>query len=200
MLARAALVAWAVMVAMPGAGAATFNDPDWPCIQRKVSRLSIGQVWAGPPPDLTAPASADPTLQTTIAHLVARRTPLAQAGEMIDAIAAARPAEAERRLTVLFAGVFRQINRERGEIIAGIARYARRQKGLAAEIAANRAALTAAEKVQDVDKVEELTDTLAWRTRIFKDRADALQAVCESPVILERRVFALAKLIQARLP
>ena len=119
---------------------------------------------------------------------------------MIDAIVAARPAEAKRRLTALFAGVFRQINRERAEIIAGIARYARRQKSLAAEIAANRAALADAENAQDIDKVEELTDTLAWRTRIFKDRADALQAVCESPVILERRVFALAKLIRARLP
>ena len=49
-------VVLAVMVAMSGADAATFNDPDWPCIQRKVSRLSIGQVWTGPPLDLTAPA------------------------------------------------------------------------------------------------------------------------------------------------
>ena len=185
---QAAPVILAVMVAMSGANGATFNDPDWPCIQRKVSRLSIGQVWTGPPLDLTAPGPDDPTFQTAIAHLAARRTPLAQAAEMIDAIVAARPAEAKRRLTALFAGVFRQINRERAEIIAGIARYARRQKSLAAEIAANRAALADAENAQDIDKVEELTDTLAWRTRIFKDRADALQAVCESPVILERRV------------
>ncbi|MFK8252159.1 hypothetical protein [Ancylobacter terrae] len=35
-----------------------------------------------------------------------------------------------------------------------------------------------------------------WDTRIYDTRTQAVTAVCESPVILEQRAFALARAIQ----
>ena len=54
---RATLLA--ITVALTGwpAFGADFSDPDWPCIQRKVPQLWIGQMWTGPAieePDLQA--------------------------------------------------------------------------------------------------------------------------------------------------
>ena len=34
---------------------------------------------------------------------------------------------------------------------------------------------------------------LGWETRIFRDRAQSLTYVCETPVLLERRAFELAR-------
>ena len=45
-------------------------------------------------------------------------------------------------------------------------------------------------------KVEE---KLLWDTRIFDEREQSLTYVCESPVLLEQRLFALAREIMAQL-
>ena len=47
MLAAAAAIAAAAGAAV----AAQPVDPEWPCVQRKVPELAIGQMWAGPLPD-----------------------------------------------------------------------------------------------------------------------------------------------------
>ena len=44
-----------------------------------------------------------------------------------------------------------------------------------------------------------LEDALRWDTRIHDERNAALAYVCESPVILEQRAFALAREIQTHL-
>ena len=43
-----------------------------------------------------------------------------------------------------------------------------------------------------MDAVEEELD---WRIRIFEERDRSLTYVCESPVLLERRAYALAQMI-----
>ena len=40
----------------------------------------------------------------------------------------------------------------------------------------------------------------AWDKRIFDERNQALHYVCETPVLLEQRLFEIARRIQARLP
>ena len=51
------------------------QDPDWPCVQRKVPELSLAQVWTGP--ELPAAASRwanDKEIAALVAELSARRT------------------------------------------------------------------------------------------------------------------------------
>jgi hypothetical protein len=38
-----------------------------------------------------------------------------------------------------------------------------------------------------------LRQKLAWDTRIFRERSQSLTYVCETPVLLERRAFELAR-------
>ncbi len=45
---------------------------------------------------------------------------------------------------------------------------------------------------------DELTNRLAWRTRIFEDRQKATSYVCDVPVQLEKRLFDLSSAIQRR--
>ena len=52
------------------------------------------------------------------------------------------------------------------------------------------------ESFDAIDAEEEKRD---WDTRIFEERRQMLTAVCESPVLLERRLFELARMIQSRL-
>jgi hypothetical protein len=45
------------------------------------------------------------------------------------------------------------------------------------------------------DRMEELQDIVTWDARIYTERAQSLTFVCETPVLLEKRAFALAKAV-----
>ena len=86
--------------------------------------------------------------------------------------------------------------------MAGITRYAHKQEALDGRIETARhefAALNAAEP-KDFDRIDALEGEIDWSTRIFQDRQQSLTYVCETPVILEQRAFALGRAIAAHLP
>ena len=122
-------------VGVASALAASGQDPDWPCVQRKVPELSLAQIWTGA--ELPASASqwaGDKEIAALVAELSARRVPLDEAEDHIRAFARSLPAgEADARLPKLMGGLFDHMNAERSEIISGIQRYARKQKALAAD-------------------------------------------------------------------
>ncbi|MEM6933245.1 MAG: hypothetical protein AAF526_06590, partial [Pseudomonadota bacterium] len=64
-----------------------------------------------------------------------------------------------------------------------------------ASIAIDRTAI-AEDDYDALDALEEREDKMIWDTRIYQERNKSLIYVCESPVILEKRVFALARMIQ----
>jgi hypothetical protein len=184
--------------------AAAGEDPDWPCIQRKVSEISAAQVWSGPPLDATADAWRDDSALAELAAAIAsRRTEMADAKGKIAEFAAATGADGNRRLTLLFAGVLATINAERSSIMAGIGRYAHRQHDLAEKIAGEAAELDrlpAEDGTEDeIARREELSDAQTWDTRIFRERERSLRYVCELPTLLEQRAFALGKEILTQL-
>ena len=83
--------------------------------------------------------------------------------------------------------------------MAGITRYAHKQEALDGRIDEARhefAALNAAEP-KDFDRIDALEEEIDWSTRIFQDRQQSLTYVCETPVILEQRAFALGRAIAA---
>ena len=58
---------------------------------------------------------------------------------------------------------------------------------------------TLAEGPINFDAIDAQEQKLDWDMRIFQDRQQALTYVCETPVILEQRVFALGRAIAAGL-
>ncbi|MCA1408936.1 hypothetical protein I6F26_31575 [Ensifer sp. IC3342] len=190
--AAAAIAAWPVL-------AAQRDDPDWPCIQRKVPELSLGQIWTGAElPPAAADWSKDAGISALVTELAARRVPLAEAQQKIKSYAESLPVgERERRMTMLVQGLFDHMNRERSDVIAGIARYAHRQRNMATVLRQEASAVDALRAKPDADP-NELTarsDRLAFQTRIFQERAESLSFVCEVPTLIEQRLYALAKAI-----
>jgi hypothetical protein len=195
-----ALTAAAAFAAPAAAIAATGGD--WPCVQRKVPRLSIGQMWNGPAAE--GDWKADPEMRDLALALASRRLPVEEAGPLIDAFAEKAGADKAAKLTLLFAGIFEVIDRDRATVVAGIERYSKRQQALAARIGDAHLKVAELKRSGDtsnavLDKIEDQEAALGWDTRIYEEREQSLTYVCEVPVLYEQRAFAIAKLIQAKL-
>ena len=169
-------------------------DPDWPCIQRKVQELSVVAVWSGPPVDEALTRwRDDPEVAALVEQVAARRMPLDEATAAVTRFAQSQPTQSkDERLTLLFAGIFQTLDRERREVIAGIERYGRKQKEMADRI---RGDMTRASDPAAASADPELQNRLLWQTRIFNERRAALTFVCEVPTIIEQRLFELARAI-----
>ncbi len=194
-----ALLAAGLLTLVGPAVAATSADPDWPCVQRKVPEISAGMVWAGPPvEELTRSWKDDAEVSQLAGTLAARRTEIEAAKTAVAEFAAGLGAERNERLTLLFGATLDIVNRERASIISGIGRYTRKQRALAEKISGvdrELKALPAGEK----QKREELEQQRLWDTRIYEERERSLTYICEQPVLLEQRIFTLAREIMGYL-
>jgi len=187
-----------------GVGTPVFAAPagDWPCIQAKVPELSLGAFWSGPPVDEAALKAwrETPEIAALVASVVSRRTPVEDAEKRVTDFAAARKDD-KAGLTLVFAGAFAELNGLRATLINGIERFTRNQRQIAAQTNKDRAALqdilAAPEKTeQQRARIQELQTKIQWETRLHAERESTLRYVCETPVLLEQRLFAIARAIQ----
>ena len=192
----AVAAALATALAAGPMAAAQPRDPDWPCVQRKVPDLTVAQMWEGPAPAADWEEQAE--LRELARRLAARRVPVAEAtAAAADFVADLDPEARGEALASLFAAVLARLNAERGQVIAGIGRYARRQTAEADRVETIQLELAKLEAApadtRNDGKIEELRNALAWETRIFKERSQSLSYVCETPVLIERRAFEIAR-------
>ena len=193
----AAAVACAVMPAV--SNAADPRYPDWPCVQAKVPEISVAAVWDGPPIEPVANDWRDePRIKDLVARLAARRTPMDEArqsiGEFVTGDATSKADKGRR----LFSALFETLNNQRSEIMTGIERLARSEKGLAEQIRSDTSALHELQdrSPSDQSQIDELATRVAWNARIFEDRRKSIRYACEVPVVIEKRLFALSRAIQ----
>jgi hypothetical protein len=183
--------------------AADATDKDWPCQQRKVPEISAGMVWNGPSLDDVGDTWRDDDAVADLVHkIAARRTDLAEAKSLIEQFAAGAGADKNRRLTMLMAGALSIINSDRSAIIAGIERYTRRQRDLAAKVEHQTTeldALPANGTAEQNARRQDLQEMQTWDARILQERERSLTYVCETPVLLEQRIFALGREISNHL-
>lgn len=192
---RAILGLVIAMMAAP-ATAAIYDDPEWPCIQRRVDELAMFQMWPAALPE--GDWREDDGIERLAATIAPRRVGTEEVEAIVtDWLATVPEAEREEKAAQLFNAVLDMIQRERQQVIAGIGRYARSQAVLSDEVEALQNQLVELDSAEDkdLDRIEELEDELAWETRVYRERAQSLQYVCETPVLLEQRAFALARLI-----
>lgn len=194
-LLRASLLATLALGAGPPARADVHTDPTWPCVQRKVERLSLGVMWPNPVPEDAAPLPPD--LADLAVRLALRRVSEEEAQALVAEVAAANPGLGVAEYGRLFQEVFARIDAERAEVVAGIGRYAGNQARLAGEIQDLEAEMARleAEEAPDFDRMDEVEAELDWRVRVFRDRDRALTYVCEAPVLLEQRAYAVAQML-----
>ena len=186
-------------LAAPAAALAATPAPDWPCVQARQPHLSLGQDWTGPVPDAaTAQLAADPVIVALADRVVQRRLPVEEAEAAIAGFAADAD---DARLAALMQAIFERIDSRRTRLIDGIARYGRSQVDLAAQVESRRQRMTELEKAPqpDFDSIDREEAALDMETRIFTDRQQSLTFVCETPVILEQRLFALGRAVASHL-
>jgi len=172
---------------------------DWPCMQIKVPEISVAAVWSGPPVDDVANAwEEDPATRDLVARVAARRTPLDDAQRAIAEFITGSVSEREQKGKRVFAGLLATLNQERSQVMDGIERFARQQTAFAEKIRGAIAELRALQDApaRDQGKLDELANRIEWDTRIFEERRKTISYACEVPVIIERRLFALARAIQ----
>ena len=171
--------------------------PDWPCVQPRQPHLSLGQVWTGPPPPKSA--AETPEIAALAERVAQRRMPVEEATVEIDVFAQGKDAPT---LALLMQAIFQRIDRQRSAILGGISRYGHKQVALAERVEARRARLTELEAADppDFDAIDAEEEALDWDKRVFSERQQSLTHVCETPVILEQRLFALGRALGAHLP
>ena len=186
-----------------GAQPAGGEDPDWPCVQRKVASLTPASIWTGPAIEgAGADWAEDDEVAALVGRLAQRRLTEEEAVAEVAAFAAGlEAAERERRLTRLFAGLFETMNAERSTIMEGIERYARRQRELAAEVRAEAGRLGEAQAAPDADPaaLAEAHAAIDFRIRTYNERRASLTYACEVPRLVEQRLFALGRAISAEI-
>jgi hypothetical protein len=198
-------VAMAVAIELTLQGIALAADPrfpDWPCNQVKVPEISVAAVWAGPSIDDVGNAwQDDATIKDLVVRLAARRTPLDEAQKAISDFITGPESERQKKAKLIFAGLFKSLNHERSEVMRGIERYFRKQREFSDQIRSTILQLRELQDRPDADqsRIHELTDRVEWDTRIFEERRKTMNFVCEVPVLIEQRLFALSRSIQQSL-
>lgn len=183
-----------------GAQPQAAGQSDWPCRQVRVPSVAVAGVWTGPAIDDAAKTwRDDPAIGDLVARIAARRTPIDEAQRFVADFASASGDTRKQRLTALFAGVYDRLESERREVIAGLDRYGGKQKELAEKLRAETQSLRAEQDKtpQDAQKIKDASDALQWDLRIFDERRQALFYVCETPALIEQRLGALARAIEA---
>ena len=197
------------------------EEPNDPRAAARPSRRRPSPLRPSPPgrPTPTGPASSAASRAVAGAGLgraAARRgdEALAEAAEVQDAGADASRCAARRwrrprrgspasprrttpaALTALFVATLDHVNPARDRVMAGITRYAHKQEALDGRDRGRPARVRGGRTPpsrKDFDRIDALEEELDWSTRIFQDRQQSLTYVCETPVILEQRAFALAR-------
>jgi hypothetical protein len=177
------------------------TERNWPCHQILVGQLSLAAVWSGPSVEGLAWRN-DQAVADIVATLAARRTPLEAAERAIEDFAQSKDTSKTKKLVAVFAGLFETLNDERTQVIAGLLRFGAKQKELAGKIRAENALSREApgkEPRASGQGEETVARDLEWDLRVFDERHQSLTYVCETPALIEQRLFALAKVIQRRL-
>jgi hypothetical protein len=183
------------------------SNPNWPCQQLLVSHLSPAAIWSGPSIQSIDKSTVDPDIDALATKLAQRRLPIDEAKADIAAFAKSAGADRKQKLTLLFALLFSKLDGERGQVLAGLERFGQRQKEMADKIRAESDKLHQAqdksmspEEANDPNnQLTAAAKQLQWDLRIFDERRNTLTYVCESPVLIEQRLFALAREIQSQL-
>jgi len=178
------------------------TPPDWPCVQVFVPTLSAASIWDGPPvDDYLKTWTENRDVAAVATRAVSRSVPDDEATQAVDSFAEGVKGDQEKTLTMLFAAIFDEANRNRSKAIDGIRRFSRAQQEQLRNMNATIGELerARAQTPQDAARVKELTEQLAWQRRIIEERQRSLGALCEQPVIIERRLGTLARIIASHM-
>jgi hypothetical protein len=175
------------------------QDPDWPCQQRLVPHVTAAAYWNGPPLDNLGDWRADPAVADLVRRLAPRNVSTQEGLSEITAFVQSSPEDRPRRLALVFKGLLEETDRERAALIDRLKQIGRRQRDVAAlveqltieldAIAPDATDETAAKRI-DLQQRHDFT------VRNFEEVQRTIRYACETPIALEARLGAWARLLQ----
>ena len=162
--------------------------------------MSLGIMWTAALPsefDTNSRRALPKEAQDLVVLLSLRRVSLEQAEDAVRLFSEnAKRADADIMLSI-FAAVFDTLADTRRHVIDGIEQYSLKQIALSERIDAARSQmrLLAESGDPDFDRIDRLEEQLDWDERVFRDRARSLTYVCETPVLIEKRLYAVAQML-----
>ena len=181
------------------------SDPEWPCIQVLVPKIVLAVLWPQP---VDPAAVGDWHKDAALTELATRLSDIGNLGEterrLIAAfVEATPPAASSERLNKLAYGIVELSNQRRDRYIRGIKAYTRQQISIAKQIEAslNRLAeLEANPEAENAGNRAEIVETLHWHQRVYDQRENAIQSLCEQPVELEETLSSVLRELAIYLP
>jgi hypothetical protein len=199
-LRAARAIALAAALAPPAVAQPVKADPDWPCQQIKTPIFSLAAVWAGPELDLNSQSWRDESdVAALAAEMMQRRAPIPDVEATIADFKAKGGSDADQKLLRAFAAAFEDLSQQRSQIISGLDRFGRKQRAMADRIRAEVAAVHKSEDEKQGGQAPPDADSqqrLQWDIRVFDDRRKMVGYVCETPILIEQRIGAIARAVQ----
>jgi hypothetical protein len=162
-------------------------------------QISAGMVWPGEPLDAEDRSwIQNQAVANVVQKLTSRRNSVEDALKIVDEFAASLKENRKETLEAAFVGTLQRINAERRQVMGGIKRFARRQAALADQIrekSLEEAKLVSQSPKTDTEKqrLSQLSEEVAWDTRVYEEREQSLTYVCETAVLLEQRLFQIGR-------
>lgn len=188
-------------LSLPVLAASESTTADWPCVQRKVPTLSAAQMWDGP--NVDGIKADDAEVRKLVSTLASRRIPREEAVAALKEFAGKLPAgEKDAKLTAVFAGLLATTNTQRTGVLAGIERFQQRQRLRSGEIEREGERLSklkekAAGDAKAHDELKQAQELFDWNVRVFQERQSNMPIACEIPVLMEERLFEMAREIRS---
>jgi len=175
------------------------EDPDWPCQQRLVPKLTAAAYWNGPELGSIGDWRADPEISDLVRRLAPRRFStqegLSEIAAFVRTVANDRP----RRLALVFRGLLEETDRERAALIQELKQIGRRQRELAdlvARLATELNAIPLDARGEAAVKRIDLQQRHDFTARNFEEIQRTIRYACETPVELDARLGAWARALQ----
>jgi len=194
------LALWPIALALALAAAAALSEnPDWPCPQRLVPRLTAAAYWNGPL-DAEGDWRADPGIAALVRRIAPRRVSTEAGLAEIEGFAKTATVDRPHRLTLVFRGLLEETDQARTVLIGQLTQMGRRQRELAELVGRladelrsvpPNAVGEAAEKRVDLQQRHDFT------ARNFEEIRRTIGYACAAPVELDARLGVWARALQA---
>ena len=178
------------------------EDPDWPCQQRLVPKLTPAAYWNGPV-DEQGDWRDDPEAAALVRELAPRQVSTEQGLARIAVFARSTSGDRPHRLVLAFRGLLEETDRERADLIERLKQIGRRQHELAelaAQLASELDAIPPDATGEAAAKRIDLQQRHDFTARNFEEVQRTIRYACEAPVTLDARLGAWARALQSPPP